>query len=149
MIDVVAFYKLINSKNQRKNIKMFFVTLKIIQNELQKYCEFSKFSLVKVNVMLQKIMKKLLRKIFNFFHKFETVFNFKNIEFLFFYRVNDYKIELTIKVFAFFKSHIYFLLLKKLETLKTYLKKNLIKEFINFNKTFFVFSILFAVKLND
>lgn len=128
---------------------MFFVTLKIIQNELQKYREFSKFSSVKINVMLQKIMKKLLRKVSDFFHKFETIFNSKNVEFLFFHRVNDHKIELTIKIFALSKSHVYFLSSKKLEVLKTYLKKNLIKGFISSNKVLFVFSILFAVKLND
>ena len=128
---------------------MFFVTLKIIQNELQKYREFSKFSLMKINAMLQKIMEKLLRKVSNFLHKFETVLNFKNAEFLFFHRVNDHKIELTVETFAFFKSCVYFLLLKKFEALKTYLKKNLIKGFISFSKIFFIFSIFFAVKLND
>ena len=104
---------------------------------------------MKINVMLQKIIKKLLRKVFDFFHKFETIFNFKNVEFLFFYRVNNYKIELTIEVFVFFKSYVYFLLLKKFEILKTYLKENLIKEFISFNKIFFVFLIFFVVKLNN
>ena len=84
-------------------------------------------------------MKKLLRKIFDFLYKFETVLNFKNAEFLFFHRINDHKIKLTIEIFALFKSHVYFLSLKKLEILKTYLKKNLIKKFISFNKIFFVF----------
>ena len=47
------------------------------------------------------------------------------------------------------RSRVYSFLSKKLETLNKYLKKNLFKEFINFNKILFVSSILFVVKSND
>ena len=75
--------------------------------------------------------------------------NSTKTENLFSYRSNDYKIELMANVFILFKSKVYSLSLKKLKTLKKYLKKNLVKKFISSSKTFFVLSILFALKVNN
>ena len=63
--------------------------------------------------------------------------------------VYNHKIELTKDAIKFSRSRIYSLFSKKLETLNKYLKKNLFKKFINFNKIFFVSFILFVVKSND
>ena len=151
MINVVFYVKLINFKNRRKNIKLFFITLKKIHTTLNKYKNFliKKVNSMKINVLMKKTMKKLFEKILEFLRKFVKILNSKKIEIFFFRRSNDHKIKFTIDVFKLFKNKIYFLSFKKLKTLEKYFKKNLIKKFINFNKILFVSFIFFVFKLND
>ena len=148
MVGAAAFHKLASPKSQRKGTKVFSVTLKIIQDELQKYRESPKPSPVEVNAMLQETMEELLRKVPDFLHKFETVLNPKNAESLPPHRANDHKIELTAGASALPKSRVYPLSPKKLEALETYLKENLAKGFISPSKAPFASPILFAVKPN-
>ena len=140
---------MINFKNQRKNIKIFFIILKKIQTILKKYKNFNDFNSFKINQVLKNTTKKLFKKVFDFLYKFKKNFDSKQILIFFSHKINNYKIELIANVFVFFKNKVYFLFFKKFETLKIYFKKNLTKEFINFNKVFFVFSIFFAIKLNE
>ena len=90
---------------------------------------------------MKTIVEKLKRKVFDFFKRFENVFNFKKIDKLFFHKFYDHKIELTKNSIQLFQSRVYFSSFKKFE--------NFQKEFINFNKTFYVSFILFVVKSND
>ena len=81
--------------------------------------------------------------------KFDEILNIKQVEVLSFHESYDHKIELTKNFFNFFKSRIYSLSFRKLKTLKIYLKENLTKKFVNFNKVFNAFFILFIVKFNE
>ena len=107
------------------------------------------YDFLKLNALLSLIIKKIKRKCLDFLHKFESVLNFKKIETFLRHDDYDHKIELTRDAIKFFRSRVYFFSSKKLETLNKYLKKNLFKKFINFNKTLFVSSILFVVKSNE
>ena len=148
MIDVVVFHKLINKKNKKK-LQMFFMTMQQIDESLTKARNEILYDFLELNVLLSLTIKKIKRKCLDFLHKFESVLNLKKIETLSRHDVYDHKIELTRDAIKLSRSRVYFLLSKKLEALNKYLKKNLFKEFINFNKTFFVSFILFVVKSND
>ena len=86
MIDVVFYVKLINFKNRRKNIKLFFITLKKIHTALNKYKNLSikKVNSMKINALMKKTMKKLFEKILEFLRKFVKILNSKKIEIFFF-----------------------------------------------------------------
>ena len=99
--------------------------------------------------IMKAIIDKLKRKIFDFFKRFENVFNFKKIDKLFFHKFYDHKIELIEKSIQLFRNRIYFLSFKKFEILQKYFHENFQKKFINSNKTFYVSFILFVVKSND
>ena len=49
----------------------------------------------KLNEIINNVKQKLKRKFFEFFKRFENVFNSKKIDKLFFYKFYDHKIELT------------------------------------------------------
>ena len=151
IIDAVFYVKLIDFKNRRKNIKLFFITFKKIHTTLNKYKNLSikKINSMKINALMKETMKKLFEKILEFLRKFAKILNSKKIENFFFRRSNDHKIEFTIDVFKLLKNKIYFLSFKKLKKFEKYLKKNLIKKFINFSKILFVFFIFFVFKSND
>ena len=116
-----------------KNSKSFFQKFK--NDRIQCNCETNK--------------KKLFEKIFDFFHKFAKIIDFIEIEKMSFRKFYDHKIEFTNDFVKLFKNRVYFLSLYKFEIMKKYLKKHLKKKSINFNQTFFVFSILFVVKSNE
>ena len=99
--------------------------------------------------IMKAIIKKLKRKISDFFKRFESVLNFKKIDKLFSHRFYDHKIELIEKSTQLSRNRIYSLSSRKLETLQKYFHENFQKKFINSNKIFYVSFILFAVKSND
>ena len=147
-IDVVVFHILINKKSKKK-FQMFFMTMQQIDESLTKARNETLYDFLKLNALLSLTIEKIKRKCFDFSHKFESVLNLKKIETFSRHDVYDHKIELTRDAIKLSRSRVYFLLSKKLETLNKYLKKNLFKEFINFNKILFVLFILFVVKSND
>ena len=65
--------------------------------------------------IMKTIVEKLKRKIFEFFKRFENVFNSKKIDKLFFYKFYNYKIELTKNSNQLFRNRIYFLSFKKFD----------------------------------
>ena len=85
MIDAVFYVKLIDFKNWRKNIKLFFITFKKIYTTLNKYKNFSikKINSMKINALMKKTMKKLFEKIFEFLRKFVKILNSKKTKIFF------------------------------------------------------------------
>ena len=125
------------------------MTLQQIVENLVKFREKVFFkNVLELNVLLFLTMKKIKRKYLDILHKFKSVLNFKKIENLVKHNLYNYKIELIDDIFKLARNKIYTLLSKKLEILNKYIKKIFFKKFINFNKTFFVSSILFVIKFN-
>ena len=94
-------------------------------------------------------MKKFIRKCFKFLRKFKNVLNFKKIENLLIHDFYNYKIEIIDDFAILFKIKMYFLSSKKWKILEKYLKKNLKKKFISFNKIEKIVFIFFVVKFNE
>ena len=155
-IDAIAFQFLTNSRKRRKKVKIFSLIMKklneIIDNvkrNLAKINFNSDFDFKKTFKIMKAIVEKLKRKIFDFLKRFESVFNFKKIDKLFFHRVYDHKIELTKDSKQLFRNRVYSLSSKKFEIFQKYLHDNLQKEFINSSKILYASSILFVVKSNE
>ena len=151
MIGAASFHKLASPKSQRKDTKMFSITLKEIQTALKKHRDLParEANSVEINALMKETMKELLRKVPGFLHKFTKVLDPKEAETLPPHKPNDHKIELTADASALPKSRVYPLSPKKLEALKKYLKDNLAKDFISPSKAPFASPILFAAKAND
>ena len=151
-IEVAAFQFLADIKNKKKEIKTFSLNMKQLDEIIDKVREtLSKntFEFKKALAIMKATIEKLERKISEFLKRFESVLNFKKIDKLFSHRFYDHQIELIESSAQLFRSRVYFLSFKKLETLQKYFHENLQKEFINSSKTSYVSSILFVVKSNE
>ena len=105
--------------------------------------------LKKALAIMKATIEKLERTISEFLKRFESVLNLKKIDKLFSHRFYDHQIELIESFAQLFRSRVYSLSFKKLETLQKYFHENLQKEFISSSKTSYVSSILFVVKSNE
>ena len=151
-IEVVAFQFLADIKNKKKEIKTFFFSMKQLNEIIDKVREaLSKNTLEfkEALAIMKATIEKLKRKIFEFLKRFESVLNFKKTDKLSSHRFYDHQIELIENSAQLFRSRVYFLSFKKLETLQKYFHENFQKEFINSSKTSYVSSILFVVKFNE
>ena len=155
MINVVVFYKLNFRKNKAADMEYYFIMMFKIDDALIIYHvknDLKAFS-IKINEMNEIFIKKFfLKKIkakFHFdFHDLLQAFDLittKNFSFHHFY---NYKIDF-VDDFHTMRNRIYSLFYLKLMKLKKYLKKNLRKDFINFNNVSFFSSILFIIKFNE
>ena len=155
-IDAIAFQSLANSKERKKEVKIFSLIMKklneIIDNVKENLTKLDfnfDLDLKKALKIMKAIIEKLERKVSDFLKRFESVFNLKKIDKLFFHRVYDHKIELIEDSKQLFRSRVYSLSSKKFETSQKYFHDNFQKEFINSSKTLYVSSILFVVKSNE
>ena len=101
-VDAIAFQSITKFKKKRKKIKTFFLIMKkldeIIDNVKKNLVKIETdldLNLKKIFKIMKTIVEKLKRKIFEFFKRFESVFNSKKIDKLFSHRFYDHKIELT------------------------------------------------------
>ena len=155
-IDAIAFQSLANFKDKKKEIKIFSLIMKRLDEIIDKIKEdlvkielnFD-FDLKKVSKIMKAIVEKLERKISDFLKRFESVLNLKKIDKLSSHRFYDHKIELTKNSVQLSRNRVYSLSSKKFETFQKYFHENLQKEFINSSKTLYVSLILFVVKSND
>ena len=92
----------------------------------------------------KKIKIKLYFNFYDLLQTFDLII-IKNFSFHCFY---NYKIDL-VNDFHTMQNRVYFLFYLKLIKLKKYLKKNLRKNFINFNNVLSSLSILFVIKFNE
>ena len=92
-------------------------------------------------------LKKIKTKLYFDFHDLIQTFNSITTKNFSFHRSYNYKIY-CVNNFHMIRNRIYFLFYLKLMKLKKYLKKNLKKNFINFNNVSFFSSILFVIKFN-
>ena len=155
-IDVAAYQFLTESKERRKRVKTFSLTIKkldeIIDNvkeNLIKTKSDPDLDFKEVLKIMKTIVEKLKRKVPDFLKRFESVLNFKKADKLPSHRFYDHKIELTEKSKQLSRSRVYSLSPKKLEALQKYLHENLQKEFINSSKASYASPILFVVKSNE
>ena len=155
-IEVVAFQFLADIKSKRKEIKTFSLIMKQLneiidktKKDLSKIELDSDFDFKKALVIMKAIINELERKISDFLKRFENVLNSKKTKNLFSHRLYDHKIELIDDSTQLSRNKVYSLFSKKLETFQKYLHENFQKDFISSSKTFYVSSILFAVKFND
>ena len=95
------------------------------------------------------ILKRIMKRISKYFRNLSKIFDFKKIIKFFSYRFYDYKIEFLNNVNSLFRNRMYLFFVFKFRKFKKYLKNNLSKNFIIFNKTTFVLSIFFAIKFNN
>ena len=156
MIEAIFFYLLVDFKNKKQKMQCFFIIINQIDATLKTLK--TNFESLKVVVMIKEILKnenvrsiieRIMKRVSKYFQHLFEIFDFQKITQLFSHRFYDHKIEFLIDVESLFRSRMYSLSKFKLRKLKKYLKKNLSKDFIVFNKIAFVSSILFAVKLND
>ena len=154
MIDVVIFYNLNFWKNKAIDVKYYFMiifeidyalTIHRVQNNLKVFL----IEINKINeIFIKKFSLKEIKTKFYFdFHDLLQTFDLIIIKNLLFYHFYNYKINF-VDDFHMMRSWIYFLFYLKLMKLKKYLKKNLKKNFINFNNVLFFSSILFVIKFN-
>ena len=155
-IDAIAFQSLANSRERRKEVKIFSLIMKklneIIDNVKENLAKIdfnSDLDLKKVLKIMKAIVEKLERKVFDFLKRFESVLNLKKIDKLSFHKSYDHKVELTKNSNQLSRSRMYSLSFKKLEILQKYFHENLQKRFINSSKTLYVSLILFVVKFNE
>ena len=155
MIDVVVFYKLNFRKNKTINVKCYFMTMFEINDALTIYRVKNdlKIFLIEINEMSdifikKSSLKKIKIKFYLNFHDLLQTFDFITTENFLFHRFYDYKIDF-VDDFHMMQNQIYSLSYLKLMKLKKYLKKNLKKNFINFNNVLFFSSILFVIKFNE
>ena len=155
-IDATAFQSLANSRERRKEVKIFSLIMKklneIIDNVKENLAKIdlnSDLDFKKAFKIMKAIVEKLERKVFDFLKRFESVLNLKKIDKLSSHRVYDHKIELTKNSKQLSRNRVYSLSSKKFETLQKYLHDNLQKRFINSSKILYVSSILFVVKSNE
>ena len=95
------------------------------------------------NSFLKEIKTKFHFDFYKLLQRFDLI-TIKNLLFHYFY---DYKIDF-VNNFHTMQNRIYFLFYLKLMKLKKYLKKNLMKIFINLNNILFFSLILFVIKFN-
>ena len=155
MIGVIVFYKLNFRKNKATNVKYYFMTMFKIDDALTIYRVQNdlKISLIEINKINEIFIKKFFLKeiktkfYFNFHDLLQTFDSIttKNLSFHYFY---DHKIDF-VNDFYTMRNRVYSLFYLKLMKLKKYLKKNLKKNFINFNNALFFLSILFIIKFNE
>ena len=155
MIDVVVFYKLNSRKNKAINVKCYFMMMFEIDDALMIYRvknDLKAFS-IEVNevseIFIKKFfLKEIKAKIHFDFHDLLQTFDSITTENFSSHRFYDYKIDF-VDNFHTMRSRVYSLSYLKLMKLKKYLKKNLKKNFINFNNASFFLSILFVIKFNE
>ena len=148
MINVVIFYKLNFRKNKTINVKYYFMIMFEIDDALTTYRVKNDLKIlsIKINEMSEIFIKKFsLKKIkakfyFDFYNLLQ-IFDSITTKNLLFYRLYNYKIDF-VNDFYTMRNQVYFLFYLKLIKLKKYLKKNLNKNFINFNNVFFFSSLL-------
>ena len=155
MIDVVVFYKLNFRKNKTANVKYYFMIMFKIDDALTIYRVKNdlKISSIEINEMDEIFIKKSSLKEIKIkfhldFHDLLQTFDLITTENLSLHRFYNYKIDF-IDDFHMMRNRIYSLSYLKLMKLKKYLKKNLKKNFINFNNVSFFSSILFVIKFNE
>ena len=155
-IEVVAFQILANIKNKNKKIKTFYLIMKQLNEIIDKTkkdlskIEFDfNFDFKEILIIMKAIINELKRKIFDFLKRFENVLNLKKTKNLIFHKFFDHKIELIDDLTQLSRNRVYSLFSKKFEIFKKHFHENLQKDFINSNKTFYISSILFAIKFNN
>ena len=121
------------------------LTIYRVQNDL-------KFFSIKINevdeIFIKKsFLKEIKTKLHFDFHDLLQTFDSIAAENFLFPRFYDYKINF-VDDFHTMQSRVYSLSYLKLIKLKKYLKKNLRKNFINFNNVLFFSSILFVIKFS-
>jgi hypothetical protein len=126
MIEASAF----NMMNKRKNVNLFFVTLKDVEKHLEKH---SKSNIVIKNVLSVE------------YHEFLNVFDKKAFNTFVSHRFYDHKIVLEKNVIFEYTS-LYKMFEKELKIVKKYLENNLEKKFIIASRSSFVSSIMFMKK---
>ncbi len=129
MIKTSAF----NMMNKRKNVSLFFVTLKDVEKHLEKHN--------KSNIVIKNVLSIE-------YHEFLNVFDKKAFNILVSHRFYDHKIVLKKNVILEYTS-LYKMFEKELKIVKKYLENNLKKEFIIANRSSFVSSIMFMKKTNE
>ncbi len=122
-----------NMMNKRKNVNLFFVTLKDVERHLEKH---SKSNIVIKNVLSVE------------YHEFLNVFDKKAFNTLVSHRSYDHKFVLK-KDAVLEYTFLYKMFEEKLKIVKKYLEDNLKKKFIAANRSSFVSLITFMKKTNE
>jgi hypothetical protein len=128
MIRTSAF----NMMSKRKNVNLFFVTLKDVEKHLEKHN--------KSNIVIKNVFSAE-------YHEFLNVFEKKTFNTFVSYRFYDHKIVLK-KDVVFEYTSLYKMFKEKLKIVKKYLENNLEKRFITASRSSFVSSIMFMKKTN-
>ena len=155
IIDVVVFYKLNFWKNKTVDVKCYFMIMFEIDDALTIYCvknDLKVFS-IEINevneIFIKKFsLKEIKVKFYLDFHDLLQTFDSITTKNFLFHCFYDYKIDFVDDSYTM-RSRIYSLSYLKLMKLKKYLKKNLWKNFINFNNVSFFSLILFVIKFNE
>jgi hypothetical protein len=129
MIEASAF----NMMSKRKNVNLFFVTLKNVEKHFEKHS--------KSNIVIKNIFSVE-------YHEFLNVFDKKAFNILVSHRSYDHKIVLKKNAILEYTS-LYKMFEKELKIVKKYLENNLEKRFIIASRSSFASSIMFMKKTNE
>ena len=140
MIKVAVYQTLVKNKK----IKIFFLIISEINKVFNLVEDFAKLN----EMIFVMSLNELKKKFSIIYHNFLNVFDKEKITQLFLHWLYDHKIKLEEESQSS-KSQLYFMLNYKLQKIKKYLKENLKKKFIIFNKASFASSILFIEKKDD
>ncbi len=110
-------------------------------------CNLNALNVSSINEMTQNL-KDIKAKLSSKYHEFLDVFDWVQLNKLFFHCFYNHKIEL-INDSTSSCCQVYQMFFVKLLKVKKYLNKNLSKKFITFSQTLYFFLILFILKANE
>ncbi len=147
-INTASFKTLLNhsKKNQIEVFALFMTDInrKIAYNT---QCNLNALNISSINETTQNL-KDVKAKLSLKYHEFLDVFDWAQLNKLFFHRFYDHKIEL-ISDSTFSCCRVYWMFSVKLLKIKKYLNENLLKRFITSSQTLYFFLVLFVLKANE
>jgi hypothetical protein len=129
MIEALAF----NMMSKRKNVSLFFVTLKNVEKHFEKHS--------KSNIVIKDVLSSE-------YHEFLNVFDKKAFNTLASHRSYDHKIVLEKDAISEY-TLLYKMFEEELKIVKKYLEDNLKKRFIAASRSSFVSSVMFMKKADE
>ena len=147
-INAASFKTLLNH-SKRNKIKVFALFMMNINKEIayNTQCNLNALNISLINEMNQNL-KNIKAKLSLKYHEFLNVFDWTQLNKLFFHHFYNHKIEL-INDLMFSHCWVYWMFSVKLLKVKKYLNKNLLKKFITSSQTLYFSFILFALKANE
>ncbi len=145
----IALFKTLLNYSKKNKIKVFALFMMNINKEIayNTQCDLNVLNVSLINEMTQNL-KDIKAKLSSKYHEFLDVFDWVQLNKLFFHRFYDHKIEL-INDSMLSCCQVYQMFSVKLLKVKKYLNENLSKKFITFSHIFYFFSVLFILKANE
>ncbi len=144
-----ALFKTLLNHSKRNKIEIFALFMMNINKEItyNTQCNLNALNVSSINEMIQNL-KNIKAKLSSKYHEFLDVFDWTQLNKLFFHYFYNHKIEL-INDLTFSRCWVYWMFSVKLPKVKKYLNENLLKKFITSSQIFYFFLVLFTLKANE